>query len=89
MIICNKAWVDHQSKKYGAWFASTEPELKQNKKKNPFISFLIKLYLLFSEGCYKGQARQGGWCKLTDVKTERRKSILNQTQKYKDCVFHA
>lgn len=44
MIICNKAWVDHQSKKYGAWFASTEPELKQNKKKihlYPFLSNCI------------------------------------------------
>lgn len=52
------------------------------------MSILIKLHLLFSEGYYKGRARRG-WAKLTDVKMERRKSILSQTQKYKDCVFHA
>lgn len=86
VIAGNKAWVD-QSKQYGAWFAFTEPEFKK-KKKNPFMSILIKLHLLFSEGYYKGRARRG-WAKLTDVKMERRKSILSQTQKYKDCVFHA
>lgn len=43
VITDNKAWVDHQSEKYGASFASTEPELKQKNKIHlyPFLSNYI------------------------------------------------
>lgn len=81
----NKPWVDHQSKKYRARFASTEPELKQNKR---LLSFLIKLYILFSKKVTKAE-QDRGWTSLTDVKMERRNSILNQTKKCPECVFHA